>query len=271
MSQSAAPRRELNVNFTEQTFRRSIATKKRLAHWRHTKRIFMNIPQFVKQPMGAAIAVATISLSAVGAYAAVNWFNGSVQVSQKDNSVLSVDVSSCKGPTPPGFEPTDDKRNLQFKVLKNPHISATDLQRALLQDCELDAAKAFFKGQPSTQNSGTFVANIKAISPTSITFTYLSYGSGTRTVSTAGLSLFNQGAKATVADLHVGDHVVVALDTPKDWVEDQNLIELGTVRGVFKTQYDVTQAPSATKKGFYDDSNIMPLDWYNQVHEKLHI
>jgi len=271
MSQHIAPRRELSVNFTEQTFRRSIAAKERQRHWQHIKRIFMNIPQFVKQPMGAAIAVAAISLSAVGAYAAVNWFNGTVQVSQKDASVLSVDLSSCKGNLPPGVDNTD-RHNVQFKILGNPHISAKDLQQALLEQCEYDATVAFFKAQPTAGNS-TEAATVTATSPSGIAFAY-KWGDQmhTRQIATADLHLFKQGTAATLADFHIGDHIVVNYDLPTPWSDTQgDPVAAGTMRGVFKTQYDVTQAPEESKKAFYSDYNIMPLDSYNQVHDKLHI
>lgn len=261
MSQSTTPRRELNSNFTEQTFARSVAAKKRYARRQHTKGFFMNIPHFIKQPLGAAITVVTISMSAVGAYAAINWFSGSVQVSQKSDSILSVDLSSCKGNLPPGVT-SADRHNVQFKIVGNPHISTNDLQRSLLEDCEYAAATAFFKTQPSTQSANSVeVATVTDISPTGLTFSYKRGGQTlSRHITTTGLGLFKEGAPATLADFHAGDHILVAYDVPQPWVEDQDPVAIGTMRGVFKTQYDVTQAPMASKNGFYQDNNIAPIN-----------
>jgi hypothetical protein len=266
------PRRALHTNFTQRTLRHAKLAKKRQTRPNH-KGFFMKLPNLLQSPMAAAITVGVIAMGAVGTYAAANWFNGHVGV-QQNGSVLSVDLTACKNLFLPGTDMEHlDRAHVQFKVLGTPHINQHDLQLKLLQQCEFDAVVNFYAARPETKDASLHPSTITAIDSGSMTFAYFWGGTfTTKTFRVSDATVFNQNQAATQSDLHVGDFAVFATEPQGLVLEGTDpLATVTSVKSIFKTQYDTAQAPGASKKGFYDDANIMPLDWYNQVKNKLHI
>jgi hypothetical protein len=270
----SVPRRSLRADFTAYTIRHAAVAKRRA----NEKQQFVT---FLKEPFsmnslkllrtlpGAAIALTVVVAGSAGAYALSNWFNGDVSVKQQA-SVFSVDLSQCKGALPPGVD-SPDRSKVQFKILSDSHISAEQLQHQLLAQCEYDAVVDFYRQNPSTKDDSLHIGSIKAIDSTGkVTFEYV-WGGRTNQTTLAVASaatIYSQGAAARLQDLQAGDHVVFATSTPSYIQEGTDPLSLvGEVQSVFKTQYDAAEAPGASKKGFYEDNHIMPLDWYNQTQK----
>lgn len=268
---SSEPRRPLQADFTAQTMKRAHVAKARRARKKQLQAIgkgffSMKSIKFLRTVPGAALALAMAATGSVGAYALSNWFNGEVTVRQND-SVLSVDLSSCKGDFPPGVDSTD-RSNVQFKIVGNPHISADELQQQLLAECEFNAVLDFYKSNQATKDFYLPAGTIKHVNDGNVTITYLWGGEiqeKTYKFAESG-SVYNEGAPAALKDLQVGDSVVFALELaaqPQEGIDP--FAQVGTVQSIFKTKYDTNQAPGTSKKGFYEGANIMPLDHYNKI------
>lgn len=228
----------------------------------------MNSLKLLRTLPGAGIALTVVMAGSAGAYALSNWFNGGVGVKQQA-SVFSVDLSQCKGPLPAGVDAAD-RTKVQFKILSDPHISAAQLQHELLAQCEYDAVVDFYRQNPVTKDNFLHIGSITAINGNgAVTFEY-NWGGKThqKTLALASdATIYNQGAAARLQDLQAGDKVIFAADgTPVEEGIDP-LSAINEVRSIFKTQYDTAEAPGASKKGFYEDNHIMPLDWYNQTQK----
>lgn len=267
---SSEPRRPLRADFTARTMRHASVAKARRVRKQQLqvtiKEFFsMKSLNFLRTVPGAALSLAVVATGSVGVYALSNWFNGHVTVREND-SVLSVDLSSCKGGLPSGVD-NPDRSNVQFKILGNPHISAADLENQLLAECELDAVYDFYttKGQAD----GQFVpAIVKTANDKSVTFTYMRGGEKReKTLAITSAAIYKEGAAAAKSDLHAGTPVVIVAKQPANWQEDKDqLDEIKDAQSIFITQHDINLAPSATKKGFYEESNILPLDHYKKIH-----
>ena len=266
MQYDIEPRRALHTDFTERTLRRSITTKRHLSRKHRLRGIFtMNITKFVKHPMAAAFAVVVIGASTAGVYAATNWFNGDVSL-RNDGSVLSVDLSGCKGALPPGVD-SSDRSKVQFKVLGQTNINAAALQQKMLAGCEFDAVVAFYRELGQSPQPST----IKAVDPGKRT-AVLDYHWGrefrTKTFTFAeNATVYNLGQPGQLTDLKPGDSaMVVYRGSDQPFIETENPFDtINIVESIFKTQYDINQAPHSIK-AFYEQNNIMPLDQYNKIN-----
>lgn len=227
----------------------------------------MKTLKLLRTAPGAALAIAMIVTSGAGAFALSNWFNGTVGVKQ-DSSVFSVDLSSCKGNMPPGVS-NSDRSNIQFKILGDPHISKADLQSKLLAECEFNAVLDFYRSNPATAQFYLPAGTIKTMTGNEVTIAYLWGGRvQEKTFALAqGATAYKEGATVNLADIHQGDTVVFAVEAQQLQEGTDPFNSVTEVKSVFKTKYDINTAPGASKKGFYDESNIMPLDWYNQINK----
>lgn len=267
---SSEPQRPLRSDFTDQILRRARIAKTRRVRKQQLQALIkepfsMKSLKFLRTVPGAALALAVVATGSAGAYALSNWFNGDVTVRQND-SVLSVDLSSCKGNLPPGVD-SQDRRNVQFKIMGSPHLSAANLESQLLAQCELDAVRDFYR--TNGQGDKYLVpATVKSANDTSITFEYV-WGGEKREQTLAFASnstVYKQGVVGATSDLRIGASAVIAANQPANWQENINpLDKISEAQSVFVTQHDVNIAPGASKKGFYEDNNIMPLDWYDQI------
>ncbi len=270
MSRTAMPKRALSTNFTEQTLRRSLRAKKRFEWTRQIRGVLtMSKPSYMKQPIGALVAVAIVVASGVGAYAAMNWFNGDIKVTS-DNSIMSVDVSECKSEVLPGTDATD-KKNIQFKILGTPHIDAQTLQKKLLTECEFNSVMEFYAKQYDNTTTGYQSSVVKSIDNYSITLE--TFWNGAFTDKTFSIktdtSFYDKGTVVKSSDIKVGDTVVYAYAVlAGEQMEDVNPIDdVTSVKSVFKTQYDTKQV-LLDGKHLYEDGNIQPLEMYNQLHKR---
>jgi hypothetical protein len=268
------PRRTLRADFTAYTIRHAAAAKRRAGEKQQfvtfLKEPFsMNSLKLLRTLPGAAMALVVIATGSAGAYALSNWFNGDVHVGQQA-SVFSVDLSQCKGALPPGVD-SPDRSKVQFKILSDPHISAEQLQHQLLVQCEYDAVVDFYRQNPVTKDASLHIGSLKAIDGNvSMIFEYNWGGKmSQKTLRLASsATIYAQGVAAQVQDLHVGDKVVFAT-SPQAYIQEGTdpLSSVDEVQSIFRTQYDTSETPGASKKGFYEDNHIMPLDWYNQIHK----
>lgn len=266
------PRRNLHVDFTAMTLNHSLAAKRRAQTKRHIQTLYketfsMKSFNFLRTVPGAALAAAVVITTGASAYALTNWFNGSVAVTQHHH-VLSVDLSKCQGPLPPGVDSTD-RHNVQFEILGSPHIAAADLQVKLLTECEYQAVAAFYHSQPALAGSSLTAGTVLSTSEHTITLAY-HWANGTQQKTFAlapDFSAYNQGTATTLASLQAGDHIVFATQSQQALEGTDPLASASGIQSVFKTEYDTVSAMSASKNGFYQDNNIMPLDWYQQLHK----
>ncbi|HVQ44380.1 MAG TPA: hypothetical protein VMT30_05435 [Candidatus Saccharimonadia bacterium] len=267
------PRRPLRADFTARIVRHAITAKRRAVSKQQLltflkEPLSMKSVTFLRTAPGAVLALAIIATGTTGAYALNNWFNGDVTVKQTA-SVFSVDLSQCKGSLPPGVD-SPDRSHVQFKILDDPHISADQLQHQLLAECEYDAVVDFYRQNHATAAADTHIGTIKSIDGSTVTFDY-PWGGQLNQKSlalTAGTTFYRQGNAVSAQDLHAGDHVVFVTASPGYVQEGTDpLAGASEVMSVFKTQSDPADAPDSTKKGFYDDNHIMPLDLYNQIHK----
>lgn len=279
----AKPGRPLRANFTAQTMRYAQTAKRR--HSRQQQLLtriqdlfVMKQLKFLRTAPSTALAIALVVTGSAGAYALSNWFNGVVTVREGD-AVFSVDLSSCKGNLPPGVE-SQDRSNVQFKILGNPHISADELERQLLVQCEFDAVASFYRTKYNADvindNNGillsTRIGTIKAVGDGSVTIVYTWFGEKREKTFAvpAGAPIYTKGVPGSLADIHAGDHVMfaikVTLTTPQQEDKPVDAIEsVQDLHSLFVTEHDITTAPGASKNGFYPDNNIMPLDHYNRI------
>lgn len=273
-SAPSQPRRTLRADFTAYTMRHA-TTAKRRADAKQQLRAFFKEPfsmkslTFLRSAPGAALAVAIVATTSVSAYALTNWFNANVTVKQ-NNSVLSVDLSQCKGSLPPGIEPSADKSNIQFKILGTSHISTEQLQRQLLAECEYNAVVDFYHNNSEGQSYSLYPSTVKEINADgTITLDYFWGGQTIEKTFEApkAASIYDQGNKIGLQGLKAGDTVVFAAETPRVIEGSDPLAAVGEVKSIFKTQYDTREAPEASKKAFYEESNIMPLGMYEQLHQ----
>jgi hypothetical protein len=267
------PRRPLRTDFTAYTIRHAVTAKRRVANKQQIKTFFkepfsMKSLTFLRTAPGAVLAIAIIATTSAGAYALANWFNADVTVKQS-SSVLSVDLSDCKGNPPPGIEPSANRHDIKFKILGSQHISATDLRQRLLTECEYQTVISFYHSKPATVSAHLHTGKITTINGTQIHLTY-HWGGTTKEKMfslSPGYSIYNQGSPVTVRDLRVGDNVVFVTQAPPVQEGVDPFAATDEVFSIFKTQYDTSQALSASKNGFYDENNIMPLDMYNQLRK----
>lgn len=270
---ASKPRRPLRTDFTARTMRHaSVAKARRLRKQQSQpmKQEFFSMKslKFLRTVPGAALALAVVAAGSVGAYALSNWFNGDVTVRQTD-TILSVDLSSCKGNLPPGVD-SQDRSNVQFKILGSPHISAADLESQLLAQCELDAVREFYKTN-GLGDKYLVPAAVKSANATSVTFEYMWGGEKLEKtlVFASNSAVYKEGVIAATSDLRTGAPVVIATNQPTNWQENMNPLDgITEAQSVFATQHDISTAPGVSKKGFYEDANIMPVDHYNQLKEK---
>lgn len=270
---SSEPQRPLRGNFTSLTMRRARVAKARRVRkhklWAITKERFsMKSPKFLRTIPGAALTLAVLTTGSMGAFALSNWFNGNISVRQND-SILSVDLSSCKGSLPPGVDSTNtDRSNVQFKILGSPHISAEDLESQLLAQCEFDAVRDFYATK-GYADSYLVAATVAATDRTALTFTYAWGGEKhEKTVTLAAdAPVYKEGGITSVDNLYAGDAIVIAVTIPANRQENVNPMDYVTkAESVFVTRHDVNIAPNVGKKALYEEANIMPLDQYNQIN-----
>lgn len=273
-SAPSQPRRTLRADFTAYTIRHATTAKRRTDTKQQIRAFFkepfsMKSITFLRTAPGAALAMAIVATTSVSAYALTNWFNANVTVKQ-NNSILSVDLSQCKGNLPPGIEPSADKRNVQFKILGSSHIAADQLQRQLLAECEYNAVVDFYRNNSQGQSYSLYPSVVKGINADgTVTLDYF-WGGQTIEKTFAvpkDANAYDQGSKISMQDLQTGGTVVFAAETPQVAEGNDPLATVSEVKSIFKTQYDTREAPGATKKAFYEESNIMPLDTYKRLHQ----
>jgi hypothetical protein len=214
---------------------------------------------------GAALAIAILATTSVGAYALANWFNADVTVTQ-NNTVLSVDLSECKGGALPGIESTADKHNVQFKILGDPHISAANLQQQLLAECEYQAVVSFYHSKLA--NVHLQAGEVVSIGNNKITLAYQWGGKTNEKIFSLASSatVYNQGSPIALGGLGAGNSIVFTTQDQSVQEGVDPLTDTHEVLSIFRTQYDMAQAMSASKNGFYEKNNIMPLGMYDQLH-----
>lgn len=269
---NTAPNRPLRADFTSVTLRRAQTAKRRSLKKQSGVVHIMKTSLFsLRTVSGATFAIAAITLSAAGAYALTNWFGGDPVVKQ-DASILHVDLSSCKGNLPPGVESTN-RSDVQFKITANQHISAENLQKQLLIDCESQAVTEFYNpGKTYAYRYTTVPATITAVNGSTFTVSYQWAGKTLAKTFTldANDPMYSQGQIAQVTDFHVGDSIVAAVPVASQHyaVEGTDTFATATVTSIFKTHYDTSKASGKATGINYQQNGIMPLDLYNQIHNK---
>lgn len=272
---TSEPGRALRSDFTEYTLRHASVARQRAHRKQHIMSLIKGIFEMktikkLQTIPGVVVALVLIASGSAGAYALSNWFATNITVKQTNASVLTVDLSQCKGNLPPGVKDSSDHHNVQFKITGEPHISTADLQRKLLESCEYNSVLAFYRGQTATKDSLYPDGTIKNIGKDTITLQYLWGGKPVeKTFLASSTAIYDQGKVTNPSNLHAGDKVIFVVPDTKS-LESQDPIAAATqLQSIFKTQYDATDAPGATKSDFYDISKIMPLDWYNQAHKSV--
>ena len=259
------PTRTLHKHFTATTLHRAKRAKRRLDR--------RSLPVF-KTSFGIAVAAAAVLVGGVGTYAAANnWFNGTVGVNQ-NGSVITLDLNGCD--LPPGVH-DPNTRAVKFKMLGEQHVSQQDLQRAMTIECEFNAVTNFFLAQPVSANLwASTPVTILAIEGNNITFRYLTFGQRTpttRTIPVNNAQAFENRSPIALSSLKVGDHALLGITTTAHLPDPETDDILGgplkdSRLTILKTQYDIAEAPSASKKNIYAEWNIMPLDWFEQIKHK---
>jgi len=269
-SSQSEPRRPLRTDFTVHTIRRAITAKRR-ATTQQQIRAFLKEPfsmkslSFLRTAPGVTLALAILATTSAGAYALANWFNADITVKQ-NNTVLAVDLSDCKGSLPPGVE-SADKQNVQFKIVGNPHISVNDLQQRLLAECEYQAVVNFYHDKLA--DAHLQAGKVTSIGDDTVSVSYHWGGKANEKIVsfTPTSTVYNQGSLTSLRDLRPGDSIVFVTQNQAVQEGIDPLAAATGVLSIFKTQYDTAQAMSASKNGFYEDNNIMPLDMYEQLHK----
>jgi hypothetical protein len=265
------PNRPLSVNFTDSTLRQAIKTKRRYDYRLIIKELFQMKRNKLTKPAGALLALALVVLGGAAVYAATNWFKGNVTVTS-DNSIMTVDLSECESNLPPGVEPKSDRSNIQFKITGTPHISPEELERKLLVRCEFDSVSKFYQSKFGA-SVGTPSAVVRSVDTTQKTVSFdVKWGDRgyAKTFKLAsGFIVMDKGMPGSLSSLKEGDHVIFAYKLPESLIVAENqdpLDQVTEVLGAFKTQYD-TRELLKDGKSLYSANNIMPLDWYNQIHK----
>lgn len=269
---SSAPKRPLGSDFTAYTMRHAVTARRRAQSKQQAttslKDIFsMKSMKFMRTVPGAALAIAIIATSGAGVYALTNWFGGDVTINRPSQSALSVDLSSCKGPLPAGVSDVD-RSNVQFKILGDKHIGEEELQQALLAQCELDAVYDFYGKQSAPQGLNFYSGTIKEVGGGTVKVGYLWGGQEqTKVLSVPqDVTVYDQGQPVVLSSMHVSDTVVFTIRSAALLQEGHDPVaDASEVHSIFKTQNDTRKAPNSTKKGFYEESNIMPLNQYDQI------
>jgi len=288
--EASESQRPLRTDFTQQVLQNAARAKRRAKAKSQFQQPFrelssMKMTKVLRTAPGVAIAALVIATGSVGAYALSNWFGGNVTV-KENSSILSVDLSSCKGNLPPGVNANDNRQDIQFKILGTPHISAANLQTSLLGECESSAVADFYgqkypdagfssKGLADASESSHYLllpAHVVAINSTSITVSSTGAKSSSFATTTlplaSDLSVYDEGQSASTTALAPGDNVMFvaysasASATPIEGttILNNNDIE---VLSLFKTQYNDGIASSFD----YPSNNITPLDMYMQTHK----
>lgn len=302
-SEASEPRRALRPDFTERVIRHAAMAQRRVAKKQRLQTLYKEIftmkkLNFLRTVPGVGLVVAVVATSGVGVYALSNWFGGTVAVTQDTASTFSVDLSSCQGGLPPGFAPTEDRSNVQFKITGEPHISAQDLQKQLLGECEAGAVTEFYAkqfpdaglsgtGQPSASTAARLTYSLWTASVKSIG------GDGKITVSSTGpkgasfgttdahgnfspvktlilapdATVYSKGHSVRIGDVKEGDNITFVAYSPgagapmTEWAGVLNRSDVCIV-SIFRTQYDDGQASFS-----YPGQNVMPLRAYNEMHD----
>ncbi len=263
------PARALSTNFNDVTFARAVRAKRRAERQANIKEFF-SMKAIIKRPIGTLVAIAAVIVSGVGVYAAANWFNGSVKVTQTDPSILTVDVSECKEAPMPGIEPSADRSNLQFKITGTPHISADELQRKLLVECEFFNTVKVLEAKNTQPYASLRPAIIKSIDRAQRSVTVATWGdAGEKTYSLAANAfVLDKGAESSIDALKVGDFITLSYHLPRVLNEDEHYTDfVSTLDGVFINQYD-TREFMKDAKSLYSAGKIMPLEQYKGLSEQ---
>ena len=268
---SIQPNRPLSTNFRDDTLRRAISAKQRAKGSFAEQELTMKKKNFLLRPVGAFIALAIITTSSAGAYAAMNWFGGNIQV-MSDNSIMIVDLSQCQGSIlPPGVELGADRSKVQFKITGTPHISEQALQQRLLADCEWQNIQALNKNKIGA--SATTIGIVKDANPKDKTITVtISYG-GTTFDKTFSLEpnaqIYDKGTAADFTNLNQGEEVALMYDLTIPAIEGVNPFDQAIgVKGIFVTQYDLRDALAKEEPLYGQPNNIMPLTQYSHLQHK---
>lgn len=255
------PHKELPQDFTAKTLALSRLAQKR----RDTSRA----GSWFKRIVPAGAVVLAIITSSAGVYATANWFDGKVEVTTNETEgVIKVNALACQSQTPPGFEPTADKSNLQFKTMRPDHISSDDLRELVLIGCEFSETATILQSEGF---SNVASSEIVAIGPDHIT---LAFNLGPTAFHKelaldSDVKVWSLGQRAERAHLAVGDRVVIAYEflNPLPYVEDQNQwLRPMRLQALAKTYYDTRLAPQ-NSKAFYEENGIMPLPHYQSFHQ----
>jgi hypothetical protein len=265
MKNSTIPERPLSVDFTAMTLERAMKARRRSVRRLYLKELFTMRKNLLKQPAGALIVTALVVLGGAGVYAATNWFNGSVQVTSTDASIMTVDLSKCASALPPGIEPNRPLDKVKFKILGTPHISASDLEEHLTANCEFANV---IKAQRAAAGYDVAVtpALVRSVDLGKGTITLaFSWGPWSHEATytlTPGAKVLDKGAPATLGAFKSGDFVTFAYKIRGVTLESVDpYAGLTAIDGLFKTQFD-TRLVVQDNKHLYSDGNIMPLDLY---------
>lgn len=265
------PNRPLSTNFTDNTLQRAISEKRRATSLPAEERIFTMKKNILLRPTGALMTLAIVILGGAGAYAAANWFGGSVQVTS-DNSIMTVDLSKCQGGLlPPGIEQSVDRSKVQFKITGSPHISEQALQQRLLADCEWQNIQGVNKNKVGA-NAST-VGIVKSIDMSTQTFTAsITFGGSafdkTFTLGT-NIQTYDKGSVANISSLKPGEEIVLMYDLPTPIDEGKNPFDQNlNLKGIFVTQYDLRDVIAKEKPLYGQPNNIMPLSQYDILQHK---
>jgi hypothetical protein len=272
--QQTMPRRPLRADFTSVTFRRAKTAKRRATHQFSGDLFVMKKPfHFMRTASGAALGMAVIAAGSVGVYALTNWFGGNPTVTES-TSIMHIDLSSCKGNLPAGVEPTDNRQDIQFKITGTPHISADNLQRQLLTDCEFNAVSGFYNpGKTYESQYGILPAIVTGVHGNTFTVSYQSMQQQQLETKTFTINpdtlLYDQGNAASMSDFKPGDTVVIAAAyTTMPHLETDDPWPAAPVHSVFKTKYDLSKASGVRKSSGlnYGADHIVPMDALRQTH-----
>lgn len=222
----------------------------------------------LKQPIGALIALAIVTIGGVGVYAATNWFHGNVQVTSTDDSIMTVDLSTCRSSLPGGIDPDKPLDKVKFKIVGTPHINASDLERRLTAGCEF-ANVINLQRAAAGYDVAVTPAIVKHVDPKkgsiSLAFTWGPWSHEATYTLTPDAKLFDKGASTTLQAFKREDFVTFTYKIQGPTLENVDpYAGLTTIDGLFKTQFDTRLVQEA--KTIYSTGNIMPLDLYNQIH-----
>lgn len=253
------PKRQLSSHFTNDTLRLAATARRRADRLSTVKDMVTMKKQFniLRQPAIGMAALAVVVLGGAGAYAAANWFSGSIGVTSNE-SLISVDLSECDVRLP-GISESADQKNVQFKITGTPHISEQDLQRKLLAKCEM---QTIFGNNAAAD--GNLVGVIKSMNvPRGIATIEIPFG-GTTTTTTIQVdpaaSIYDRGRTARLSDFKDGDYVAFQYQTDGSIVENGGPFEkVLVITHLFKTQYDLREVAGKENPLYGAPNNIEPL------------